>query len=376
MKTFVLKLADYIHINTDWEISMICSADTEFANLLPDYIQYYPVSMQRGISISGVKAIFEIWKIFKREKFDLIQYATPNASLYASLAGKLAGIPVRLYCQWGIVYVGFQGLKRKIFKVEEKFVCSLSTHIEPDSRSNLKFSHIEGLYPESKGTVIWNGSACGVNLDKFDISKKAIFRQKIRAKYGISEDVFVYGFVGRITRDKGINELLGAYKAIYSGTEYLMLVGPNEADATIDAELYSWAQNNNHVIFTGFTSIVEEYLSAMDCYILPSYREGFGLGVIEAGAMEVPVIVTNIPGPIDSVSNGHTGIIINKANIEELIDAMMFFFRERKIARAWGKNGRMLVETMFEQSKLFSYILEDRKELLFPRGKNKWNQEN
>ena len=360
----MLKIADYIHINTDWEISMICSADTEFANLLPDYIQYYPVPMQRGISISGVKAIFEMWKVFKREKFDLIQYSTPNASLYASLAGKLAGIPVRLYCQWGIVYVGFQGLKRRIFKVEEKFVCSLSTHIEPDSHSNLKFSHIEGLYPESKGTVIWNGSACGINLDKFDISKKAIFRQIIRAKYGIPEDAFVYGFVGRITRDKGINELFQAYKAIYSGVEYLMLVGPNEVDTTVDTELYSWVQNNNHVIFTGFTSIVEQYLSAMDCFILPSYREGFGLGVIEAEAMEVPVIVTNIPGPIDAVSNEHTGKIINKADIEELIDAMVFFLRNRKIAKAWGKNGRTLAETMFEQSKLFSYILEDRKELL------------
>ena len=179
LRTFVLKTAIYLHENTDWDISFICSEDEEFASELPEFIHYFPVPMERGISISGIKSMMQMKKIFVKEKFDLIQYSTPNASLYAALAGKLAGIPVRLYCQWGMVYVGFEGIKRQVFKAIEKIVCKLSTWIEPDSVSNLNFAHEENLYPQTKGSVIWNGSACGINLEKFDISQKIIISQKI-----------------------------------------------------------------------------------------------------------------------------------------------------------------------------------------------------
>ena len=172
LKSFVINTAIYIHQNTDWDISFICSYDADFARDLPDYIHYFPVTMKRGISFSGIKSIIEMFKIFKRENFDLIQYSTPNASLYAAISGKVAGVPVRLYCQWGMAFIGFHGLKRKIFEIEEKFVCSLSTWIEPDSSSNLTFAHEIGLYPKHKGAVIWNGSACGVDLKKFNIAYK------------------------------------------------------------------------------------------------------------------------------------------------------------------------------------------------------------
>lgn len=364
LSAFVLKTAEYLHENTDWDISFICNTDDEFAKALPSYINYYPVPMERGISIAGVKAMLEMCKIFRRERFDLIQYSTPNASLYASLAGFFAGVPVRLYCQWGMAYVGFQGLKRRIFKTEEKLVCSLSTHIEPDSHSNLAFSHQEGLYPESKGSVVWNGSACGVDLQKFDIHKKADYRVAIREERGIPSDAFVYGFVGRITRDKGINELICAFKRGFTGREYLLIVGPDETDHTVDNELMSWAKQNKNIIFTGSVNTVEQYLSAMDCYILPSYREGFGMGVVEAEAMGVPVIVTRIPGPIDAMRDGETGITVEKSSVNELISAMERLRDNRDMAIAMGEKGRCLAVEAFEQRQLFERILNDRMLLL------------
>lgn len=247
LRTFVLKTAIYLHENTDWDISFICSEDEEFASELPEFIHYFPVPMERGISISGIKSMMQMKKIFVKEKFDLIQYSTPNASLYAALAGKLAGIPVRLYCQWGMVYVGFEGIKRQVFKAIEKIVCKLSTWIEPDSVSNLNFAHEENLYPQTKGSVIWNGSACGINLEKFDISQKIKYRKDIREKYNFPEDSFVYGFVGRITKDKGINELLAAFKQIYESNSnvYLMMVGTTEKDDTVDESLFLWSKNVN-----------------------------------------------------------------------------------------------------------------------------------
>ena len=364
LNAFVLETAKYIHENTDWDITFICNYDADFEKSLPEYIHYIPVSMERGISISGIKAIIEMEKIFKREKFDLIQYSTPNASLYASIAGKLAKVPVRLYCQWGMVFVGFQGFKRKIFKLEEKFVCKLSTWIEPDSKSNLNFAHSEGLYPENKGSVIWSGSASGVSLKKFDISKKEEYRNQIRTQYNIPDDAFVYGFVGRITRDKGINELLAAYKDIETNDLYLMLVGIEELDDNINMDLYNWAQSNCKIIFTGLTNVVEQYLSAMDVYILPSYREGFGMGVVEAEAMGVPVIVTDIPGPTDAIIKNETGLVVKKADVETLKNAMVKMNNDVDFCKKCGENSIEFAKNNFEQQQLFQKILEDRKNLL------------
>lgn len=363
LSSFVVETAKCIHNNTDWDITFICNYDEKFEKSLPEYIHYISVPMERGISIAGVKAMLEMKKIFQREKFDLIQYSTPNASLYASMAGKLAHVPVRLYCQWGLVFVGFQGLKRKIFQMEEKYVCHLSTHIEPDSNSNLRFAHEIGLYPKSKGTVIWNGSACGVNLTKFDISNKEEYRKDIREQLDIPEDAFVYGFVGRITRDKGINELLEAYKKL-NDDSYLIMVGRSEVDETINQELYIWASKNEKIKFTGYTTVVEQYLSAMDCYILPSYREGFGMGVVEAEAMGVPVIVTDIPGPIDAMIDNETGIVVQKADVESLYNAMISIREDKVRYFAMAEKAHDFAVNNFEQKQLFSYILEDRKKLL------------
>lgn len=363
LNTFVLNTAKYLHENTDWDISFICSDENDFGLSLPKYIHYFPVQMERGISIAGVKAMLDMKKIFKREKFDLIQYSTPNASLYASMAGRLAHVPIRLYCQWGMAFVGFQGLKCKIFQMEEKYVCHLSTHIEPDSNSNLRFAHEIGLYPKSKGSVIWNGSACGVNLTKFDISNKEEYRKDIREQLDIPEDAFVYGFVGRITRDKGINELLEAYKKL-NDDSYLIMVGRSEVDETINQELYTWASKNEKIRFTGYTTVVEQYLSAMDCYILPSYREGFGMGVVEAEAMGVPVIVTDIPGPIDAMIDNETGIVVQKADVESLYNAMISIREDKVRYFAMAEKAHDFAVNNFEQKQLFSYILEDRKKLL------------
>lgn len=366
LKSFVLKTADYIHNNTDWDISFICDYDESFKNELPEYIHYYPVKMKRGISLSGIKAVLKMYKIFKTEKFDLIQYSTPNASLYASLAGWFAKIPVRLYCQWGMVFVGFSGLKRKIFKTIEKTVCTLSTFIEPDSKSNVDFSVSQRLYVREKSTVIWNGSACGVDIKKFDISKKENYRIEIRNKYNFTDDDFLFGFVGRLTRDKGINELLSAFKELVKtkSNAYLMFVGRPELDETINQELYNWANNCKNVIFAGYTDKVECYLSAMDAYILPSYREGFGMGVVEAEAMGVPVIVTNIPGPVDAMLENKTGLRVAKQNVDELQEAMLKFIDNPEMLSEFSKNGVELVLNNFVQDRFFEYLLDDRKKLL------------
>lgn len=372
ISSFILEFAKFMHENGDYDITFICDKDEDFGKNLPNYIHYIPVEMKRGISIGGLKACAQMYKIFKNNQFDLIQYSTPNASLYASLAGWLAGIPVRLYCQWGLVFVGFDGIKRKIFKLEEKLVCTLSTWIEPDSRGNLNFCHEQKLYPENKGSVIHKGSASGVSLEKFDISQKEIFKNEIRNKYYIPDDAFVYGFVGRITGDKGINELLYATKNIlniYSNI-YALLIGSIDKEESVDSNLYDWSKSNSHVIYCGSTNEVQRYMAAMDCYVMPSYREGFGLTVVEAGAMGIPVICTNIPGPTDAIRNEENGLIIEKKDEEGLKNAILRLYTNSELCKELGQAGYKSVKENYEQNNLFKYILEDRENLLKDKGES------
>lgn len=369
LKSFVLELAKAMHATGDFEIHFICDYDAEFEKMLPEYIHYKPIAMKRGMSLDGIKAIREMKKYFKQEKFDLVQYSTPNAACYASIAAKLAGIRCRLYCQWGIAYVGFGGIKRKIFKMIEKTVCKYSTRVEPDSFGNLRFSHREKLYDENKSRVIWNGSASGVNLSKFDISHKCEWNQQIREKYSIPQDAVVYIFIGRITRDKGVNELFAATRSLMAEKKdvYLLLVGSMEKSELVDGELYQWTQDEPRVIYCGYTNEVEKYLAASDVYLLPSYREGFGSAVVEAEAMGVPVIVSDIPGPTDAMINGKTGLLTPKADAEKLYKNMLYIYNAKEIREEFGRNGEIFARTSFEQTELFEKIMEDRYELMEKR---------
>lgn len=364
LKSFVLSTVEYLVKHTDWEICLISGIDPQFESMLPDGVRFIPVPMKRGISLSGIKATREMKKIFKREQFDIVQYSTPNAAFYASIASKSAKVPVRLYCQWGMAYVGMQGVKRRIFKFIEKQICKNSTWIEPDSNSNRQFAIAEGLYKENKSSVVGKGSASGVSLEKFDITKKDAYRKAIREKHEIPAEAFVYGFVGRVTGDKGINELLTAFKRIYEENKnaYLVLVGRIEKTETLDEEKFAWSKTCENILYVGNSNIVEQYMSAFDCYVLPSYREGFGSGTIEAQAMGVPLIITRIPGPVDGVIEDVTAKIVPKADAEALYQAMLAMPNENLVEM--GEKGYAFVKENFEQQQLFAKIVEDRKRLL------------
>lgn len=363
LQAFVLPVLRQLVTMTDWQITVICDSDDALAEQLPEGVRYIPVPMKRGISLGGLAAVRKLRNIFRKEKFDLVQYSTPNASLYASLAAWLAKVPVRLYCQWGIAYVGFSGFKRKLFKKVEKLVCRLSTRIEPDSFGNLRFSAQEGLYPPEKGGVVWNGSASGVNLEKFDCSQKAAWRQAIREQYNIPQEAVVFGFVGRITKDKGINELFTAFRQLPEDSR-LMLVGSEENTEALDSTLYQWAKAESRVLWCGYTNKVEQYLSAMDVYLLPSYREGFGSGVIEAEAMGLPVVVSDIPGPTDAMENGVTGLTVPAKDAVALENSMSRLYRDAAERQRLGDAGVAFARDRFEQKALCRHILEDRKQLL------------
>lgn len=348
-----------------YEVFLVCDMEEAFIERNKDYAHCVHIHMDRGINLlNAFKATSEMYKLFKNEKFDIIQYSTPNASLYASIAGKLAKVSVRLYCQWGLRYVGLTGIIRSFFKLIEKIICELSTWIEPDSVGNLTFCRNEGLYSENKSSVVWNGSASGVNLNKFNIAKKDIWRNEIRNRFEIQQDEFVFGFVGRVDRDKGFNELVESFKRIESKDIRLLIVGMEDKIETVDTKLYAYSKESDRIIYTGVVTDVEKYMAVMDCLVFPSYREGFGSVVIEAEAMGVPVIVTDIPGPTDAMLKDITGLVVKKADVKTLNNAMINIYRDSIKRDQMGSAGYKYVSENFEQKKLFEMILQDRNRLL------------
>lgn len=356
---FMLDQAEFFSKN-GFDVYIICDEDHEFSGIIPEKITFLPVSMKRGIDFSAIKSIYSMYKIFRKYKFDIIQYTTPNASMYASIAGFLSGIPVRIYRQWGMVYLGFNGVKRAIFKAIEKCICNFSTFILPDSFGNLDFCRSEGFYKKNKSDVILNGSAAGIDFVRFDVSKKNEWRKEIRAKYNIGDNDFVFGFIGRINRDKGINELISAFKSFLNidNSAKLFLVGLADREDEITHDLLDWAKNCDNIFFTGVTSEAEKFYASFDVFILPSYREGFGSTLIEAQAMEIPVITTNIPGPSEAIIDGKTGILVEVKNTDELFSAMTKLYNDPALRIEYGKNGLEHTNENFDRNKLFEKNLE------------------
>lgn len=354
LKTFVVETAKYLYKTGDYDITLICDDDPEFAKSLPEYIHYIPVSMARGIDLSALTSIRRFIRIFRREKFDLIQYATPNASCYASIAGRWCRVPKRLYCQWGIRYVGLSGTSRKIFKTIEKMVCCNSTDIRAVSKLNMAFAIEEGLYPKTKAKVVGNGGTIGVDLQQYNVEEKAAWRKEIREKYAIDENTFVFGFAGRLSVDKGCRELLEAFQKVSTTCvdTKLLIVGPIEGVQGIDAKLLDWAKDSDQVILTGLIPGTEmkKYYASMDVLVHPTYREGFGMVIQEAGALGVPSITTKIPGASEVMEDRTSAYLVEAKNVEELRTAMEALYQDRVMVEELGSNALMRVKTLYERT--------------------------
>lgn len=368
LESFVVEIAKHLYHTCGYDITLICNHDEAFANRLPKYLHYIPVKMERGINLSGFASIKEFRRIFRREKFDLVQYATPNASCYASIAAKLERIPIRLYCQWGIRYVGLHGLTRKIFKRIEKTVCKLSTHIHCASHGNMQFAVREKLYPATKASVVGNGGTIGVDLEEYNIAEKAAWRTEISSKYNLTDSDFVFGFAGRISVDKGCNELIAAFRTVSQDvpSAKLLIVGPFEDNCGLQDELLSFAKASEQIIFTGRVAKGDmcKFYAAMDVLVHPTYREGFGMVIQEAGALAVPVITTRIPGASEVMEDGVSCMLVEPKNVEELAVLMTRAYSSQDVLRTMGNNAYLRTSDLFRRSVMLEHQILAYKKLI------------
>ena len=346
-----------------FEVSVVTNCLPGFKERCDRAVKVYDYPVGRGFDFLGTfKSAFKFKKLCKKEKFDIVAYATPNGALYGSLGSWMAGVPNRILLQWGMRYVGFEGIMRKVILGIEKLDCRLSTEIRNVSEKNRQLAIDEGMYKPEKCKVLGKGGTIGVDLCNYNLTDKIKYRNELRHKFKINDDALVYGFVGRVCVDKGVKELFEAFAEVSEKNRdaYLIIIGGLDDNSGISEEVLRKAQKNDRIVFVGEVPNKEvvKYLSACDVLVHPTYREGFGMVLQEAAALELPTITTNIPGASEAIVDGETGLLAEKQDIPSLEDAMIKMF-DGTLREQFGKAGRKRIEKDFERGMMVKRICED-----------------
>lgn len=365
LESFVIPAA-YVFKEKGCDVSLCCTMSERFIEKYGRDFHLINVRMSRGISIKEMLTKpFEFYRIFKREKFDYVQYATTNASFYAGIPARLLGIKTRVYCSWGLLYVGYEGVKRRIFRKVEQLLCSTATHITVASYKNMDVAVNDGVMPRRKCSVIGEGGTIGVDLNVFAFSKRGALKAEVVKEYPVLEGKTVFGYVGRIETDKGTNELLKAFKQIGRPDFALLMIGSfDELRCNLDAEVVEWAKASKNVIFHGFSREVPKYMSAMDVVVHPTYREGFSMVIQQAMAMGCAIITTDVPGPSEVIEEGVSGLLVPDHNVGELADAMARLGSDKYLRSAFSEAGLIRVKEKFERSKMLELTFENRMKMI------------
>ncbi|MCC3737069.1 glycosyltransferase family 4 protein [Staphylococcus hominis] len=313
------------------------------------------VNMEREISLKNdLKSLMNMIRLFKKEKPHIVNSGTPKAGLIGTLAAFITRRPVRIYTVRGLRLETVTGLKYKILYAMEKLAMFCATDIIAISES-LKDKIVElGLEKKEHIKVLGHGSSNGINLDNFT-KDKTIIPYELKEKLA---DHFVIGYVGRIVKDKGIHEIIEAFKIIQKNYNKvkLLIVGPIEKDDSISEEDYQYLQNNLNIIMTGHVNDTVNYYNHMDVLVFPTYREGFGNVSIEAQAVEVPVIVNNVTGAKDTLINHVTGYLVEKGNYNQIAQKLEFLINNPAIRKQLGINGRENVKSKFRNEIIWKHL--------------------
>lgn len=325
------------------------------------------LEMTRTISpISDLKSLWEFYTLCKRERPTIVHSHTPKAGIVGMLGAKLAGVPIRLHTVAGLPLMEVTGMKRKILDFVEKITYRCATKVYPNSRGLYDFILANNYTEKEKLQVIANGSSNGIDTTYFD---PALFSevQKLELKQSLllQPNDFVYIFVGRLVGDKGINELISAFSQLETPNSKLLLVGPFETELDpLQPKTLKVIETHPNIISVGFQSDVRPYFAISDCLVFPSYREGFPNVVMQAGAMGLPSIVTDINGCNEIIVEGENGTIISVKNVEAILEAMQKMIYDTYYYHHLRQNARPMIQSRYEQRVVWEALLEEYKRLL------------
>lgn len=342
-----------------YDITVVVATDD------PGFLQEYgirarviPAPIRRNISLlEDLWALAQLITLFRREKFQIIHSIAPKAGLLAMVAGVLAWVPIRIHCFTGQVWVNSRGVKRFVLKNMDRLTSVCATHLLTDSHSQRNVLVSQRIASPEKLTVLGSGSVSGVDLDRFQSNPTVC--TKVRSKLGIPLTSKVCLYLGRITKDKGVLDLSKALKPTLTSfpDTYALFVGPDEGG--FQHEILSLLMDvRERVRFVGYTSAPEQYLMAADILCLPSYREGFGMVIIEAAAVGIPALASRIYGITDAVVEGFTGILHAPGASEEIAEGLHMLLADADLRIRLGNNARQRAREKFAQQILVTALLD------------------
>lgn len=349
-------------------------------------IKTIAVDMERGISpLKDLISLFHLYIQLKKEKPAIVHSITPKAGLLTMLAGKMAGVPIRMHTFTGLIFPTRTGFTQKLLIKMDQLLCWSATHIYPEG-NGVKQDLVKYNITNKPLKVLANGNVNGIDLNFFsknNFSENDL--SKLKNDLQISDNDFVFVFVGRLVGDKGINELVEAFQKLeirdlklgissehqisslqspisnsQSRIPKLLLVGPLETELDpLKEETLKEIELNKNIISVGFQKDVRPYFAISNALVFPSYREGFPNVVMQAGAMELPSIVSNINGCNEIIVEGENGTIIPVKNAEAITVAMQKLMEDKDYYLSLKNNARPMIQSRYEQQVVWNALLDE-----------------
>lgn len=327
------------------------------------------IGMTRKITpLQDLKALWQFYRLCKKHKPAIVHSHTPKAGIIGMLGAKLAGVPVRLHTVAGLPLMETQGKTRQVLEAVEKLTYACATKVYPNSTVLKNFILHSGFCGPDKVKVIGNGSSNGINTAFFSREQLEETKlQELKAQLGISPDDFVFVFIGRLVKDKGVQELVQAFVKLQKlhPQVKLLLVGPFEQDLDpISEDILQEIEQNPNILSVGFQNDVRPYLAISQALAFPSYREGFPNVPMQAGCFGLPSIVTNINGCNEIIQHGENGLIVPPKSMEELYTAMLTLITDKKIFTRMQDRARRMIVERYEQTHFWELLLQEYQEHL------------
>lgn len=337
-------------------------------------VRVFPLGLTRKITpIKDIAAVFKLYRFLKKEKPSIVHTHTPKAGIVGMMAAWLARVPNRLHTVAGLPLMEAKGMKRKLLDFVEKRTYTFATQVYPNSKGLYDFIINENLAQSGRLKIIAQGSSNGIATEYFNHKNFGSTRSILRQDLKIADNSFVFVFVGRLVGDKGINELVTAFNTLNSEfriqNSKLLLVGPLEAELDpLKPETLQAIESNPNIISVGYQADVRPYFAAADALAFPSYREGFPNVVMQAGAMGLPSIVTDINGCNEIIIHRLNGLIIPPKNSEALAKAMRLLMEDRNLYQHLQGNARAQITNRYEQQQIWDALLEEYQMLLIQKS--------
>jgi glycosyltransferase involved in cell wall biosynthesis len=354
-----------------FRLDMICSPGPRLESMREKGAMPWPVSMKREIAVANdILSLWRLWRLFRVIRPDIVVAGTPKAGLLGTVAARFAGVPHVEYMLHGLRFETAAGIKRRVLKGAEWIACHAANSVRCVSPSLSARIVALGLASAARCVVIRNGTSDGVPIERF--TPAAQFRsevEQLRQELAIPQDASVIGFVGRMTRDKGIQELYEAFRQlqrIHHGLR-LLLLGDFEPGDPVPAWLRNRIEADPAVIRTGFVNDAEHYYRVMDVMAVPTYREGFPTALLEAQSASVPVVTTDATGAIDAIVDGETGLRVPVHDTNSLACALDRLLGDPQLRNRMGAAGRLWVERNFRREDVWQGILAHYRTLLDAR---------